>query len=274
MNTWLPENDPASSFVCVQAVFIDTANRLWILDPANPGFQGVIEGGPKLIQVDLATNTIVRTYHFDATIAPKQSYLNDVRIDIAHNTAYITDSGAGALIVLDLATGTARRLLTQHASTKSEDVVLTIGKRPWLLDATPPRVHADGIAYDARNDMVYYQALTGRTMYRIPGTALRTKDLSDDALAKHIQTVGVTGASDGLLFGSDGKVYISALEHDAVLRTTPEGTVETVITNSAISWPDSFSLGPDNMLYFTTSRIHEGAAPQDKYGIYRIILTK
>ncbi len=33
-------------------------------------------------------------------------------------------------------------------------------------------------------------------------------------------------------------------------------------------------LGPDSKLYFTTSRIHEGAAPKGQYGIYRISLPK
>jgi sugar lactone lactonase YvrE len=85
-----------------------------------------------------------------------------------------------------------------------------------------------------------------------------------------VETVGQTGASDGLIFGPDQKVYISALEHNAILRTTPQGRVETVIQDAAIVWPDSFSFGPDGKLYFTTSRIHEGPTPQGPYGIYRI----
>ena len=43
-----------------------------------------------------------------------------------------------------------------------------------------------------------------------------------------------------------------------------------VIQDKAIAWPDSFGFGPDGRLCFTTSRIHEGAAPREPYGIYRI----
>lgn len=85
-----------------------------------------------------------------------------------------------------------------------------------------------------------------------------------------MERVGETGASDGLIFGPDGYIYISALEHDAIFRTNPQGRVETVVQDKRIAWPDSFSFGPDGKLYFTTSRIHEGAKPAAPYGIYRI----
>lgn len=270
LNDWQPGENPATHLVCVQALFIDSKNRLWILDPANPGFKGVIPGGPKLLKVNLTTNRVVRTFHFDSDIALQNSYLNDVRIDTQREFAFITDSGDGALIVLNLKTGKARRRLVNHASTAAEEVLLTIGGKPWLLNGDPPRVHADGIAYDARTDRVYYQALTGRTMYRISGAALRQFDLSENAIAVQVERVGNTGASDGLIFHPKGYVYISAIEHDAIFRTTPEGRVETVVQDQRIAWPDSFSFGPDGKLYFTTSRIHEGVTPTGQYGIYRI----
>ncbi|NIO17204.1 MAG: hypothetical protein GTN70_09430 [Deltaproteobacteria bacterium] len=274
MNDWKEGKDPATHLICVQAVFVDEKNRLWILDPANPRFKGVIPGGPKLLQVDLATDTVTRTFRFGSDIAPQNSYLNDIRIDTQRGFAYMTDSGNGALIALDLKTGKARRVLDNHPSTASEDVILTIGGKQWILNGRQPRVHADGIAYDSRADFVYYQALTGRTMYRIAASQLRGFDLPEKAIEEQVEKVGETGASDGLIFGPDNKVYISALEHDAIFRTNMEGKVVTVIKDKAIAWPDSFSFGPDGKLYFTTSRIHEGAAPKGQYGIYRISLPK
>jgi len=270
MNTWEPGKDPATHFICVQALFVDDKNRLWILDPANPWSRGVVPGGCKLLQVDLSSNKVIKTYNFGPEIALTNSYLNDVRIDSQQKFAFITDSGNGALIVLNLKTGRARRVLDNHPSTDSEDVVLTIAGKPWVFGEVKPRVHSDGIAYDSSNDFVYYQALTGRTMYRIKASLLRQFETSETILEEQVETVGKTGASDGLIFGRDGKVYISALEHDAIFRSTPQGEVETVVQDTLISWPDSFSFGPKGNLYFTTARIHEGPNPKGQYGIYRI----
>src|SRR5207237_10753218 len=86
---------PESHFVCVQSVYVDPEDNLWILDPAAPKMKGVVKGCPKLIKVDLKTNRVVETIPFGEDIAPKKSYLNDVRIDTSTDVAFITDSGFG-----------------------------------------------------------------------------------------------------------------------------------------------------------------------------------
>ena len=37
-------------------------------------------GGPKLVKIDLATNKVMQTIPLDEDVAPKRSYLNDVRL--------------------------------------------------------------------------------------------------------------------------------------------------------------------------------------------------
>lgn len=64
--------------------------------------QDPVPGGPKLIKIDLKTNRVVQTIPFGEEIAPKKGYLNDVRIDTNTATAYITDSGKDAIVVVDL----------------------------------------------------------------------------------------------------------------------------------------------------------------------------
>jgi sugar lactone lactonase YvrE len=270
-NSWTPDADPLKSFVCVQSVVADGQGSLWVLDPANPWFGGVVPGGAKLVEIDVPSGAIVQVISFDETVAPAGSYLNDVRIDIWNRAAYITDSGTGALVVVDLSTGTSRRLLADHPATRAEEIVLTIEGRPWLLsDGSAPRVHADGIAYDRDGDLVYFQALTGRTLYRIPGKALRDPALPEEDLAPFVETAAHPGASDGLLWdGADG-VFISALEDDAIKRWRPGDSVTILIEDPRIAWPDSFALGPDGALYVTTSQIHRGPNPPEPYRLLRI----
>ncbi len=269
-NSWMPDSAVEGRFVCVQSVAADGRGSLWVLDPANPWFQGVVPGGAKLVEIDAVSGGIVRVIRFGPSIAPQGSYLNDVRIDHEHGAAYITDSGDGALVVVDLASGSSRRVLDEHLSTRAEEIVLIFGGVQWLLpDGSAPRVHADGIAYDRSNDLVYYQALTGRTLYRISGAALRDPLLNDKALGELVEKVAESGASDGLLWdGADG-IFISAIENDAVKRWRPDG-VGTIIADSVIAWPDSFAMGADRSLYVTTSQIHRGPNPPEPYRILRI----
>lgn len=248
-NGWNPDLDPREHFVCVQSVYIDKVNRLWVLDPASPFLHGVVQGGAKLVQIDLETDEIVHVYSFDSTVAGTSSYLNDVRVEIKTNTAYITDSGTGAIVVLDLETGKSRRLLGDHPSTKAEDIVLTIGG-----NQIPIRVHVDGISLDARGGFLYYQALTGWTLYRIRTEKLRDQSIPEGELGSFVERVGESGPSDGLFY-RDGFIYLTSIEQNAIRRIKPGGTLEIVVQDSLLEWPDSFSLGPQGTLYVTTSRI-------------------
>jgi DNA-binding beta-propeller fold protein YncE len=117
---------PTNKFVCVQSVYIDANNFLWVLNAAAPQMRGVVPGGAKLLKFDVGTRQLVQRIDFnDPMVVYSTGYLNDVRIDTQNNVAYVTDSNAGAIIVVNLARGRARRLLGNHPSTKSEKRIIT-----------------------------------------------------------------------------------------------------------------------------------------------------
>ncbi|WP_372368696.1 L-dopachrome tautomerase-related protein [Candidatus Uabimicrobium sp. HlEnr_7] len=268
-NGWTLDLSPRNRFVCVQSVYIDNQNFLWVLDPANPKFSGVIKGGPKLLKIDLSSNEILKIYTFNESIVLKNSYLNDVRVDTINQFAYMTDSGDGAIVVLDLKTGISRRLLDNHASTNAEDVVLEIEGKKWLRGGKAPQVHSDGIALSPNNEYLYYQALTAKSLYRIRTQVLRDQNIAQETIHKNVQVLGKTGAADGLIFDPHGNLYISSLENNAILRLTPGLRVQYLVQHESISWPDSFSIS-NGQLYFTTAQIHLGSSPTNPYRIFKI----
>jgi len=282
---WNKPGPAESHLICVQSVFVDDTDDLWILDPAAPKMQEIVKGGPKLLRVDLKKNEVVQTISFDETIAPKKSYLNDVRVDRKAGYAFLTDSGIGAIIAVDLNSGKARRLLEGHKSVKAEpDVKLTVDGRELLDEQKKkaPQINSDGIALDLTNDWLYYHALTGHTLYRIKTAFLKDASLSKSDLESKVEEVAKTPAPDGMLAGKDGSVYLTDLEENAVVHFEPTTkSLTKVIQDKRLSWPDSMSWGPGGQLYVTASQIENmprfnggRSARTEPYKVFRLSLSQ
>lgn len=281
----LSPSERGEVLIAVQAVHTDARGRLWILDTGNPGFGGVLEGAPKLVMVNPSTGRVERTYRFNEDVALEGSYLNDVRIHTELQRAYITDSGIGGLIVVDLNTARARRVLDGHPATMAEPGFTPIigGRRFTGPDGETPQIHADGIAISPDGRHLYWQALTARTLYRLPTRLLADFNADDDQLSAAIQDLGRTVVTDGMAFDGRGNLYFTALEHDAVMYRTPTGEIRTLWSSPDLAWPDSFSYDPvRDVLYVTTAQIHRmpqfaGSSgnwpPAEPFRIYRFELS-
>ncbi|SMP40801.1 SMP-30/gluconolactonase/LRE family protein [Noviherbaspirillum suwonense] len=251
------EMNPGQHFVCVQSVVADDRGNLWVLDPAAPAQGTLVPGGPKLVKIDLASNQVKQTIAFDEKAAPQGSYLNDVRFSADGRLAYITDSGAkGALLVVDLASGKARRLLDGHPSTQPEKgvVIKTDGKELRRPDGRGVEFAADGIALSPDGKYLYWQAIKGRTLYRIATSTLADAALPAKSVEGKVEKVGENGPADGLLFDKQGRMYISAVEENAV-KVRDGDKVSVLLQDEKLRWPDTFAQGPDGAVYVTSSRI-------------------
>ena len=271
-NTW--NGQPVENkFTCVQSV-VAHENSLFVLDPASPMMKGVV-GNAMLYEFDLATDQLINKWSFDKSIAPEKSYLNDLRIDREAGKIYITESGVGAIVVLDLKTGKPRRLLDQHFSTKSEDIWLTVEGKQWVKEGEKPQMHADGIALSNNKEYLYYHALTGYGLYRISTKALNEESLDEKALAEKVESLGNTSAPDGMIFDRRGNLYFGDLERNAIMCLTPDGESKVLVQDSEIKWPDTFTIDEQDNFYFTTSRIHEmeGDISELDFNIFKVSLT-
>jgi sugar lactone lactonase YvrE len=274
---------PAQRWICVQSVVVDDQDALWVLDPASPKTEAVVEGGPKLVKIDLATNKVIQTITLDENVAPKRSYLNDVRLDTKTGHAFITESGTGAIIVVDLKSGQARRLLANDPSTKLEPEAEIVVDGMKIIDpetGNAPAFQADGIAFDKEGGWLYYHALTAKTMYRIKTEYLLDESLTPVQLGAKVENLGTTPKPDGMLEGSKGIVYLTAIEVNAIARFDPQSQkTMIVVQDKRLQWPDTMAWGPDGKLYVTTSQIHRmpkyhgGVSKQQgPYMVYRMKL--
>ncbi|GJD62107.1 L-dopachrome tautomerase-related protein [Methylobacterium frigidaeris] len=268
------EVDPKTHFVCVQSVVADAQDRLWVVDAAAPAMAAVVKDGPKLVGIDLKTNQVVKTIPFDTATVMQASYINDVRISPDGKTAYLTDSGAeGALIVVDIDSGAAKRVLSGHPSTMPDkSVTVTYDGQPLRRpDGRGVAFSADGIALSPDGKTLYWQAIKGKTLYSLPTDALTgwataavvPEMLTDRTLGSKIVTVGENGPADGLLISrKDGRMYVTSPQDDAVKvrdLTNSGAGLTTLVQDKQLRWPDTFSEGPDGTIYVTTSHIQDSA---------------
>ncbi len=272
-NRWdgKPETAP-KHFVCVQSIVADDTDSLWIVDPAAPFLGPAIQNAAKLVKVDLKTNAVTRVYTFTPDVVKPGTYLNDIRIDTARHTAYLTDSGVGGLIVVDTESGKAHRALDGDKSVlKEEGIQISVNGKPVLENGKPPQFNSDAIALSPDNNFLYYQALTGATLYRVKTSDLRAGSTPTPEL------VSKTFPLDGIWMDQQNNLYLSNINESAVYRLKPGGKPERLAQSPDLEWPDTFSQGPDKAIYITSShindmpRFHEGKLVRKKpYTVFRL----
>jgi sugar lactone lactonase YvrE len=288
---WNPAHpgDPATTFVGVQSVVIDGKNRLWALDTGTVN-QGKVEpGGAKLVGFDLTTNQPFTTIPFGPDIALPTSYLNDVRFDLRHGRAgyaFISDSsssGPNAIIVVDLDSKKAWRRLVDHPSVKAAPGFLAIVEGVPVYRQTPGQARTpflagvDGIEVSPDGKTVFYSPLSSRKLYSISAESLADPNTQDAQLVGMVKDLGDKGASDGFIMSSDGRLYVTDYENDAILRRNADGSLEQVVTDPRLLWPDSMSLGPGGYLYVTSNQLERQPALRDgkderqkPYSLFRV----
>jgi sugar lactone lactonase YvrE len=117
------------------------------------------------------------------------------------------------------------------------------------------RIGVDSIALDRSGEWLYYGSVTGDTMYRIRTRDLDDASLSAEALAGKVEAFAPKTLSDGLTTDEAGNVYLSDMEHSAILTLGPEKKLTTLFKDPKLRWPDGFSFGPDGWLYVTCSSL-------------------
>ena len=207
---------------------------------------GTTVATPTLYVYDLDTNKMIRKYPLSESTKPK-SYVNDLRVDREHGKIYFTDSNEPGLIVLDIKSGENYRMLDNHPYTTAEQDHITVNGRRH-----DGKVHSDGIALDKKNGILYFHALTGRTLYGIPVRQLIDRRIDEEKITKM-----KTPSPDGMIMDSRGNLYMGDLENNSIVYLTPDRkNIRTLASGKEISWPDTFSIH-DGYLYFTNSRIQE-----------------
>lgn len=245
-------------FSSVQAVVIDSKDRMWVVEPR----------ARRILQIDLRTDSVKRTWSLDS-ILPERAYLNDIRVDAGREVAYVSNSGeGGGIAVLSLRTERAHLSLQNQPSVLSDtDYVLKSRGKALEVSGKPYRANVDGIALSPDGKFLYYKSLSDDRLFRIPTFVLRNAKLSADMVERNAEFLGRFVASDGMAVDSSGNLFLGDLENRRIVKISPELEMSEVVPPSegGLPWPDSYQIA-DGYLYISCSRIDDeprfhGGAP-------------
>jgi sugar lactone lactonase YvrE len=256
-NSWTHGDDGKNKWVCVQAVYVDDENYLWVVDPTCPNMEQVYDDSFKLVKFNLATNSIEEVYRFTGVLSNK-SYINDVRIDTVRKVAYLTNSNEGGIVVINLETGIIREVLSTHYSVKHDpSFKLIVDGKEFEKNGEPVHLQSDGIALSPDGEWLYYKPLTDNKLYRIRTEFLRDEELEEDELKAEVEDLGRFSVTDGMIFDNRGNLYLGDYQNYKMVKIAPELSQEDLLEDERLIWPDSYAISNDGYLYISCSQINK-----------------
>ncbi|WP_249128364.1 major royal jelly family protein [Bradyrhizobium lablabi] len=245
-----------NAFVGANSLRVGPDGALWVVDRGAAGIGApLVEGGPKLVRIDLGANRVTRVYDL-ASVAQGASFVDDVRFN--GGLAYLTDAGRPALIVLDLTTGKARRVLENHPSTVAARPLMGEGRQ--LVDAKgrPVVVHADQLEVSGDGRWLYYQPCSG-PMSRIETRFLDDPSLDEATLSAHVEPFADTPSTGGTAIDAAGTIYISDTDRSRILRVSAAGEISTLIADPRLVWVDAMWIDDDGKLWMPAAQLNRTA---------------
>ena len=265
-NEWRPGLPPGDRFVCTHGIHADRENHLWVIDDASPHHGAMIEGGVKLVQIDLTADRVRRVYALGKDLAPPGAVLSHMRVDARF--LYVTDAGFGAILVIDRETGRGHRVLEGVPCSRADRTIAPLihGKPLLHPDGRVPVINLSHLELSPDGAWMYFTPLFGPTLWRVETRYLQDPALAHEA-AGHVEAVVAIPPVTGITSDAAGTLYFSALTEDGVLKLGADRKLQTVIRDERISGPNEGSIGPDGCYYFPNSQAPRVNRP---YEVFRI----
>lgn len=282
----------STGLISVQAVYITskTSTRpetLWVLDTGRPTVHNAKgdpsmpyaqPGGPKVVAISLANNTVYKTYTFPSDVHYPDSYLNDLRFDFnphlsgtsGKGVAYLVDSsneGRPGFIMVDLGTGESWRRLDQDASVLrgANDVPSYQGIPFYLRQKGMPvgwqLEGLDGIQLSPDGKTMYYSPLSTNYLWSVPTANLRANATLDPLVEvfahANVSNHGQRGGNaNGFEGDSNGLIYQLMPTHNAIFYfDSSDGLTKPFVRDPRIVWPDGASIGSDGYIYMNINQL-------------------
>lgn len=257
------EGEPSKTRLdTVTALRSDPRGIVWMLDAGTRG-----KSTPKLVAWDTRVDKLHQIIHLPPPVTLADSFLADLAVDTSNNAIYIADPARGkdaAIIVVELATGDARRVLAGHASVQAEKMDFVIdGKKGAAVGRDEQTdgefVGVTPITLDMPNTWLYFGAMHGKTLYRVKTQDILNASLPAEQLAKKIERYCDKPLCDGITIDSAGNVYLGDIANHAVGLIDAKKVYRVLVKDEKkLAWPSAFSFGNDGLLNVASNPLRRG----------------
>ena len=261
-----PNPEISSSFAAVIGIQVEKDGTVWMLD------MGSENTSPKLLGWDTQNNRLKAVHYLPNEVSVANSFHQDFAIDERRRKAFIADMSRGgmidesnpAIVIVDLATGQARRVLEAHEylQPQPEQIMIAEGEAMTFTDDQgnrhPIELGLNPIAIDAQNEWVYFSTINPGVLYRIKAEILGDFSQSDSALAAAIEPFADKPSSDGIAADGQGRVYITNVADNAI-SIADENGARIWVQDSRFVWPDGVYVAPDGSVVATINQLNRAA---------------
>ncbi len=239
----------------VEGMQTDPKGIVWMVDNGRRS-----ELPPKIVAWDTDHQKLHRVINLAPPAVLRTSLLDDLAVDSENGFIYIADPASGedaALIVVELATGLARRVLQGHPSVIPQaglDLVIDgQSLRTIRLDGSvaDPDGGVNPIALDKKAEWLYFGPLRSPQLFRVKTEDLRNLKHTPDLLAGMVEVYSGKPICDSITLDNKGNIYVADLSGKAIgMINASARQYQALVTDPRLLWPDGLCFGEDGKLYF------------------------
>ncbi|MGE4522574.1 MAG: L-dopachrome tautomerase-related protein [Acetobacter sp.] len=248
---------PTQHIVAAAGLTRTAEGSLWLLDSGVPQREQPAKAAPRLLEIDPIRNAVVRSVPIQADALQPGSILSGVAVH--GHTAYVPDSGVGAILVVDLQTGVSRRFLDRHPALVATRPIMTPQGPLHHPSGGLVAVDASMIAVSPDGSWIVVQP-PGGYLSRIDTAIFTDPHITPAAFEESVTQWFKTPSLGGLVIDSDGTLYWSDITTGSIQSYTTGRIPRRLITDNRLHWPTTPGLDGKGHLYVTASQVDRSGA--------------